>query len=82
MASSRLRLNASNIELIWLGAAWNVRLCPVDTQLISSALITPPLEVRDRGVVDDSDVLLKSHVYHVASVGCSTFGSCDSLVAR
>jgi hypothetical protein len=44
--------------------------CPVDEQLIAGALITPSLEVRDLGVMVDSDLSLKSHVHHVASAGC------------
>ena len=68
MASSRLRLNASKTELIWLGAARYVKLCPTDPQLIAGALITPSVKVRDLGVMVDSDLSLKSHVHHVASV--------------
>ena len=69
MASSRLRLNASKTELIWLGAAWYVRLCPVGPQLIAGAEITPSVKVRDLGAMVDSDLTLKAHVHHVTSVG-------------
>ena len=68
MASSRLRLNASKTELIWLGAARYVKLCPTDPQLIAGATITPSIKVRDLGVTVDSDLSLKSHVHHVTSV--------------
>ena len=57
-------------ELIWLCAAWYMKLCPVDAQLIAGALFTPSLKVRDLGVMIDSDLSLKSHARHVASVGC------------
>jgi hypothetical protein len=57
-------------ELIWLGTAWYVKLYPIDEQLIAGTLTAPSLEVRDLGVMVDSDLSLKSHVHHVASAGC------------
>ena len=51
MASSRLRLNASKTELIWLGADRYVKLCPTDPQLIAGAT---SLKVRDLGVMVDT----------------------------
>jgi hypothetical protein len=69
MASSRLRLNASKTEMIWLGATRYVRLCPVGPQLIGGAEITPSVQVRDLGVMVDSYLSLKAHVHHVTSVG-------------
>jgi hypothetical protein len=71
MASSRLLPNASKTELILFGAAWYAKLCPVDAQLFAGALITPSLTVRHLGEMVDSDLSLKSHAHHVASVGCS-----------
>jgi len=68
MASSRLRLNSSKTELIWLGAARYVKLCPAGPLLIAGALITPCLKVRDLGVMVDTDLSLKAHVQHVTSV--------------
>jgi hypothetical protein len=68
MASHRLRLNNTKTELIWLGAARYVNLCPLGPQLVAGALITPSVTVRDLGVMVDSDLSLKAHVHHVASV--------------
>ena len=68
MASHRLRLNNTKTELIWLGAARYVNLCPFGPQLVAGALITPSATVRDLGVMVDSNLSLKAHVHHVASV--------------
>jgi hypothetical protein len=68
MASSRLRLNSTKTELIWLGAARYIRSSPVGPQLIAGVLITPSVKVRDLGVMVDSDLSLKAHVHHVTSV--------------
>jgi hypothetical protein len=69
MTSSRLRLNASKTELIWLGAARYVKLCSAGPQLIAGTVITPLVKVRDLGVMVDSELSLKAHVHHVKSVG-------------
>jgi hypothetical protein len=67
MASSRLRLNASKTELIWLGAGRYVRECPMGPHIISGSAITPSVNVRDLGVVVDTELSLKAHVNYVTS---------------
>src|SRR5258706_7296051 len=68
MASSRLRLNSNKTELIWLGAARYVRLCPTGPLSVAGASITPSVRVRDLGVMVDTDLSLKAHVHHVTAV--------------
>ena len=68
MAFSRLRLNSNKTELIWLGAARYVKLCPEGPLLIAGAAIIPRLKIRDLGVMVDSDLSLKAHVQHVTAV--------------
>jgi len=68
MASSRLRLNPTKTELIWLGAPWYVRHSPMGPFTIAGALITPSAQVRDLGVMVDSDLSLNAHVNRVTSI--------------
>jgi hypothetical protein len=68
MASSRLRLNPTKTELIWLGASRYVRQCPAGPHLVAGALIRPTTQVRDLGVNVDSELTLAAHVNHVTSV--------------
>ena len=68
MASSRLRLNPTKTELIWLGASWYVRQCPAGPLLVAGTSITPSIQVRDLGVIVDSELTLAAHVNHVTSV--------------
>jgi len=68
MASSRLRLNPSKTELIWLGASRYVQLCPTCPLLVAGALITPSAQVRDLGVTVDSEMSLAAHVNNTTSV--------------
>ena len=69
MASSRLRLNSNKTELIWLGAARYVKLCPAGPLLIAGAAIISRLKIRDLGVMVDSDLSLKAHgAQHVTAV--------------
>jgi len=68
MASSRLCLNSSKTELIWLGASRYVQLCPTGPLNIAGASIRPSQQVRDLGVVLDSELPLAAHVSHITSV--------------
>ena len=68
MASSRLCLNSSKTELIWLGASRYVQLCPTGPVNIAGASIRPSQQVRDLGVVLDSELSLAAHVSHITSV--------------
>jgi hypothetical protein len=68
MASSLLRLNPTKTELIWLGASRYVRQCPTGPLLVAGTPITPSTQVRDLGVVVDSELTLVPHVNHVTSV--------------
>ena len=68
MASSRLCLNSSKTELIWLGASRYVQLCPTASLYIAGAYIKPSRQVRDLGVVLDSELSLAAHVSHLTSV--------------
>ncbi len=68
MASSRLRLNPTKTELIWLGARRYVRQCPTAPQLVAGSLITPSAQVRDLGVVVDSELTLAAHVNRVTTI--------------
>lgn len=68
MASNRLRLNPSKTELIWLGASRYVRQCPTGPLLVAGSPISPSTQVRDLGVVVDSELSLMAHVNRVTSV--------------
>ena len=68
MASNRLRLNPTKTELIWLGAPRYVRQCPTGPLLVAVVHITPSSQVRDLGVIVDSELTLVPHVNHVTSV--------------
>ena len=68
MASSRLRLNPTKTELIWLGASRYVRQCPVGPLLVAGSLITPSTQVRDLGVTVDSELSLAAHINKVTLV--------------
>jgi hypothetical protein len=68
MASNRLRLNPTKTEVIWLGAPRYVRQCPTGPLLVANVHITPSTQVRDLGVMVDSELSLVPHVNHVTSV--------------
>ena len=68
MASSRLRLNSSKTELIWLGANYYINRCPAGALLIAGVSIIPSTKVRDLGAMLDSDLSLREHMNHVTSV--------------
>ena len=68
MASSRLRLNSSKTELIWLGVSRYVQLCKTGPLDIAGVSIRPSWQVRDLGVVLDSELSLARHVSHITSV--------------
>jgi len=68
MESSRLRLNSTKTELIWLGARRYVQLCPMGPQLIAGTPTIPSTQVRDLGVIVDSELSLAAHVNNVTSV--------------
>src|SRR5664279_3245894 len=68
MASSRLRLNSSKTELIWLGANYYINRCPAGALLIAGVSIIPSTKVRDLGAMLDSGLSLRKHMSHVTSV--------------
>ena len=70
MASNRLRLNPSKTEVIWLGSRSCLQHCPRSPQLVSGALITPSLQVRNLGVIIDSELSMTAHVNNLVRV-CS-----------
>ena len=67
MARNRLRLNPSKTEIIWLGSARRVRGLPIDPVLISGSWITPSKQVRDLGVIIDSELTMIPHVNKLVS---------------
>jgi len=68
MAFSWLRLNSSKTELIWLGVSRYVQLCPTGPLDIVVVSIRPSRQVRDLGVILDSELSLAAHVSHITSV--------------
>ena len=70
MASNRLRLNPTKTEVIWLGSRSSLQHCPKSPLLISGALITPSSQVRNLGVVMDSELSMTAHVNNLVKV-CS-----------
>ena len=70
MASNRLRLNHTKTEVILLGSRSCLKHCPKSHLLISGALITPSSQVRNLGVVMDSDFSMTAHVNNLVRV-CS-----------
>ena len=67
MARNRLRLNPSETEIIWLGSARRVRGLPIDPVLISGSWITLSKQVRDLGVIIDSELTMIPHVNKLVS---------------
>ena len=70
MASNRLRLNPTKTKVIWLGSRSCLQHCPKSPLLISGALITPSSQVRNLGVVIDSELFMTPHVNNLVKV-CS-----------
>ena len=68
MASNRLRLNPTKTEVIWLGSRSSLQHCPKSPLLISGALITPSSQVRNLGVVMDSELSMTAHVNNLVKV--------------
>ena len=67
MARNRLRLNPSKTETICLGSARRVRGLPIDPMLISGSWITPSKQVRDLGVIIDSELTMIPQVNKLVS---------------
>ena len=67
MVRNRLRLNSSKMEIIWLGSTRHVRGLPIDPMLISGSRITPSKQVRDLGVIIDSELTMIPHVNKLVS---------------
>jgi len=65
MSSSRLCLNSSKTQLIWLGASRYVQLCLTSPLDIAGVYIRP---LCDLGVILDSELSLVAHVSHITSV--------------
>ena len=68
MSSSRLRLNSTKTELVWLGAARYVQRCPAGPLFVAGTPIAPSVEVRDLGVKLGPRLSLQAHVNSVVSV--------------
>ena len=68
MARNRLRLNPSKTEIIWLGSSRRLRNFPMDPVFISGTWITPSKQVRDLGVVLDSELTMIPHVNKLISI--------------
>jgi hypothetical protein len=62
MSSSRLELNASKAEFIWLGSTRRLAGCILDPIIISGASIQPSSTVRDLGAYIDSGMSFTDHV--------------------
>jgi len=70
MSSNRLRLNPAKTELIWLGSPWHLQACTADSMLLrwSGVTVRPSTQVRDLGVIVNSDLSLATHISRVTSV--------------
>ena len=68
MASNRLRINPTRTEVIWLGSRSCLQHCPKSPLFISGALITPSSQVRNLGVVIDSELSITTHVNNLVKV--------------
>ena len=68
MSSNRLRLNPTKTEMIWLGSSRRLKQCPTGPLLIAGAWITPLQQVRDLGVIIDSELSMSAHVNNLIRV--------------
>ena len=68
LASSRLKLNPSKTEIIWLGSRFQLSHCPPGPVNLFNSDIIPSTTVRDLGVMIDSELSLNAHINHIASV--------------
>ena len=92
MNSTRLRLNASKTEFIWLGSSRRLPRCSFDPLLIGGSIVHPAASVRDLGVILDPALSFANHVakltgisfYHIRQLRSIrhslTMDSCHSLV--